>query len=554
MSSSMAELLARARAARDAMVTSTTTSTTTPAPAPTQHHVQFSDDIQLNAKQQEFRDLVLSGRDCVLIGAAGTGKTTCLKAVIAALATLPTATPLKGAHKYLLEGTPSTVLTSFTRRAVNNLKRAVSADFKPNCITLHKLLEYEPHYYEVVDPETGEDRKTMQFQPARSIYNPLDSSIRTIVTDEASMVSLELEEEVNIALPHKVQRIYLGDINQLPPVFGSAVLGYRMQELPVIELTEIYRQAANSPIIKYATAIKNGEVFQFKEKHTEETEDGKITFHPWKKRITGEDALATTALLLKRAIDVGAYDPDEHMVLCPFNKSFGTIELNRHIANHLARKRGAVTYEVVAGFLTHYYSVGDKVMYDKEDAVITAISRNGAYTGSKRPKKESTTLDYWGCEQGGEDAILAAKLEAAKDDAFLTEEDVEKLMEEMSGSPEETRVTAASHVITLQMIDSDQEVTIDSASSVNGMMHGYALTVHKSQGAEWDKVFICLHQSHATMLQRELLYTAITRARNEVYVICESDTFTKGVLSQKIKGNTLAEKAEYFKGKINGMR
>jgi exodeoxyribonuclease V alpha subunit len=546
----MQQLLERARAARELrkqQQEGTVSQTTAAAILSPEHREQFSGEIQLNSKQAEFRDLVLSGKDCVLIGAAGTGKTTCLKAVITALAQQAGAVVLQGGHKYLVDGTPSTVLTSYTRRAVNNLKRAVSTDFKSNCITLHKLLEYQPEYYEVIDPETGEEKKTMQFIPGRNSYNPLSPSIQTLVIDEASMVSLELEEEVNVACPHKVQRIYLGDINQLPPVFGSAVLGYRMQELPVIELTEIYRQAANSPIIKYATAIKNGEVFQFKEKHVEETEDGKITFHPWKKKITGEDALHTTALFLKRAIDAGIYDPEEHMVLCPFNKSFGTIELNKHIANHLARKRNATTYEVIAGFLHHYYSPGDRVMYDKEDAVIVSINKNGAYTG-KRTKKPSTTLDYWGCEQSTSPIV---PLDSQDDDAELTEEDIERMLEDMTQNSEE-RVTAASHVITLRMLDTDQEITIDSASAVNAMMHGYALTVHKAQGAEWDKVFICLHQSHATMLQRELLYTALTRARKEVYCICESDTFTKGVLSQKIKGNTLAEKAEYFKGRING--
>lgn len=517
-------------------------------------NLQFQGEIELNAEQLAFKELVLSGKDCVLIGAAGTGKTTCIKAVIQALAQQAGATPLTGIHKYLPVGTPSTVLTSFTRRAVNNLKRAVSADFQRNCVTLHKLLEYEPVYYDVTDPETGEDKKTMRFEPARNMYQPLDSSIKTLVIDESSMVSLELMEEINIAAPHKMQHIYLGDINQLPPVFGSAVLGYKMQELPVIELTQIYRQAANSPIIKYATAIKEGQTFSFKDKHTEQTEDGKITFHPWKKKISGEDALRTTAAFLKKAIDLGAYDPEEHMVLCPFNKSFGTVELNKHIANHLARKREAVTHEVIAGFIYHYLSVGDKVMYDKEDAYIVSINKNAAYTGSRRPKPASKTLDYWGCDQGTEEQILAAKLEASSDDNVeLTEEDIEKLMEAMTTNGDDSRVTAASHVITLQMADTGQEVTIDSAAAVNSLLLGYALTVHKSQGAEWEKVFICLHQSHATMLQRELLYTALTRARTEAYVICEPDTFTKGVLSQKIKGNTLAEKAEYFKGKINGM-
>lgn len=550
----MAELLARARAARLAREAATQQEQQEQMKEALIPNAQFSGDIELNAEQQAFKDLVLSGKDCVLIGAAGTGKTTCLKAVIQALAQQPGAVTLQGGHKYLVNGTPSTILSSFTRRAVNNLKRAVSADFKSNCITLHKLLEYQPHYYEVIDPETGDEKKTMRFEPSRNFMNPLDSSIKTIVIDEASMVSLELEEEVNVALPHKVQKIYLGDINQLPPVFGSAVLGYRMQELPVIELTQIYRQAANSPIIKYATAIKNGQTFTFKEKHTEETEDGKITFHPWKKSIKGEDALLTAAAFLKKAIDLGAYDPEEHMVLCPFNKSFGTIELNKHIANHLARKRGAVTHEIIAGFLHHYYSVGDKVMYDKEDAVIISISKNGAYTGTKRPKPASATLDYWGCEQGSEEAILAAKEVEQANELGLTEEDVEKMLAEMGSNGDDTRVTAATHVITLRMIDTDEEVTIESAAEVNAMMHGYCLTVHKSQGAEWDKVFVMLHQSHATMLQRELLYTALTRARNEVYVICEPDTFVKGVQSQKIKGNTLAEKAEYFKGKIDGFK
>lgn len=521
----------------------------------TTHHVQFSGDIELNAEQLAFKELVLSGKDCVLIGAAGTGKTTCLRAVIQELAMQSNATVLQGAHKHLPTGTPSTVLTSFTRRAVNNLKRAVSADFKNNCITLHKLLEYEPVYYEVTDPETGDTKKTMRFEPARSYYNPLDQSLKTIVIDESSMVSLELMEEINIATPHKVQHIYLGDINQLPPVFGSAVLGYKMQELPVVELTQIYRQAANSPIIKYATAIKEGQTFSFKDKHVEETEDGKITFHPWKKRISGEDAVRTTAAFLKKAIDLGAYDPEEHMVLCPFNKSFGTIELNKHIANHLARKRDVMTHEVIAGFLYHYFSVGDRVMYDKEDAVIVSINKNPKYTGSKRPKPASRTLDYWGTDQGTEEQILAARASSNEEEENLelTEEDIENMLATMNTDSDEGRVTAASHVITVRMMDSEQEVSLESASEVNSMLLGYCLTVHKSQGAEWDKVFVCLHQSHATMLQRELLYTALTRARNEVYVICEPDTFTKGVLSQKIRGNTLAEKAEYFKGKINGL-
>ena len=101
------------------------------------------------------------------------------------------------------------------------------------------------------------------------------------------------------------------------------------------------------------------------------------------------------------------------------------------------------------------------------------------------------------------------------------------------------------------MLDTDDIVSLDTASEINSLLLSYALTVHKSQGSEWERVFVLFHQSHNTMLQRELVYTAITRAKNELYVICEPDTFDKGVKAQKIKGTTLAEKAEYFKGKLD---
>jgi ATP-dependent exoDNAse (exonuclease V) alpha subunit len=53
------------------------------------------------------------------------------------------------------------------------------------------------------------------------------------------------------------------------------------------------------------------------------------------------------------------------------------------------------------------------------------------------------------------------------------------------------------------------------------------------------------------MVQRELLYTAVTRAREELYIICEPESFVKGILSQRVKGDTLEEKAQYFMGKLD---
>jgi len=124
-------------------------------------------------------------------------------------------------------------------------------------------------------------------------------------------------------------------------------------------------------------------------------------------------------------------------------------------------------------------------------------------------------------------------------------------MLELMGSDVEDRVREASHILTIYLIDSDREVEVKTASEINNLVMSYALTIHKSQGSEWKRVFLMLHSSHNTMIQRELLYTGCTRAREELYVICEPDSFIKGISGQRIKGNTLKEKAAFFQGKLD---
>ena len=498
--------------------------------------------ITYNKEQQEFIDLASKGEPCILIGAAGTGKTTCSKGAMSALIAsnlIPVLDPQ--GHRHLLDcgGTPGILIISYTRRAVNNIRKVQSEDLKRNCITSHKLLEYAPERFEIQDEETGETKRTMRFLPNRNSSNPLPSSISTIVVEEASMLSVELYKEITDAILHTVQWIFIGDIQQLPPVFGSAILGYKMLELPVIELTQVYRQALESPIIRLAHRILSGKPIPAEE-YPSWNFEGKLTIKPWKKKLSAEHAALTLAAFFKAAEDGGVYDPNEDMILIPYNKACGTLEVNNNIANHLARKRGVKTYEIRAGFNKIYLSEGDKVLYDREDAEVVAIEFNPAYSGVG-VQPPSKTLDYWGhnpnvVEDSGFDSCGAD-----------SEEDVDFLLEQVASS--EDRVTLASHTIVVRLSDSASEVTLTKSAEVNSLLHSYALTVHKSQGSEWRKVFLCLHQSHATMLQRELLYTGVTRAREELYVICEPESFTRGIVAQKIKGNTLAEKAEHFKGK-----
>jgi len=503
---------------------------------------QYGQLITYNDKQQSAIDTILGGNNTILLGAAGTGKTTTTKGAVTSLiqsGKLPIL-PDDVRHKHLVAGMNGIVLCAYTRRAVQNIKKAMPEDLKANCMTIHKLLEYAPIYYEVYDEETDKMKKTMRFEATRTRMNPLPNEIHTLIIDEASMVSVELYAELMDAFQHPVQVILIGDIQQLPPVFGSAILGYKMLEWPVIELTEVYRQALESPIIRLAHHVLSGSslpLSSYDEWHVQD----KLKIHAWKKKLHADIALLTAAKFLTTAIAQDGYNPTEDVVLIPFNKAFGTEELNKHIGNYLARANNQETHEVIAGFNKHYFSVGDKVLYEKEDAEIIAISSNPTYIG-KSYKKASTTLDYWGHEQDVSNA--------SKDLMNAEIDDIDDYLEALANGDED-RTKESSHLITLRLLNSDEEVVITRSAEVNNLIFAWALTVHKSQGSEWRKVFLLLHTSHNTMLQRELLYTAITRAKEELYIICEPDSMDKGISSQRIQGNTLEEKSEFFKGKVD---
>lgn len=491
--------------------------------------------IQYNEAQQRFIDIASSGKSCVLTGPAGTGKSTSQKGAILSLIQSGKAGVLSSqGHKHLKDGTPGIVICAYTRRAVTNIRKMLPADLQDNCITIHKLLEYQPFYEDVYDEVSGTYKTKMFFAPNRTPLNPLPPSITTIIFEESSMIGTDLYKMVVSALAHKVQFIFLGDIQQLPPVFGPAVLGFKLTQLPSIELTHVYRQALESPIIKLAHRILSGKSIPLEE-YPDWHFPNQLKLHPWKKKLDPIHACNVAGAFFTQAHSQGLYDPEQDIILIPFNKAFGTDELNKLIANHLAKKASRPVFQVISGFNRLHFSVGDKVLYEKEDAVIKGIYANPSYSGSL-PKKASLTLDYWGHESS---------------EAESTDEDVDFMLSQVAKlEGEDSRVRVASHTIVLEMLESGTEVKLSNASELNALSLGYCLTVHKAQGSEWRKVYLCFHHSHATMLQRELLYTAVTRAKQELYVICEPDTFTKGITGQRIKGNTMAEKAEVFKGKL----
>lgn len=499
---------------------------------------RFGKAITYNTNQRAAIELIASGKSCVVVGAAGTGKTTIQKGSTQALIQNGSLGRLSYTeHKHLKSESYGIAICAYTRRATNNIRKNLSEDLQQSCLTIHKLLEYQPTEVYIEDPETGTEKKSMRFLPARNADNPLPSTLQTIVIEEASMVSYELFQEIVAACPHNPQFVFLGDIQQLPPVFGSAILGYKMLELPVVELTEVYRQALDSPIISLAHRILSGKPIVEKDMAGLNVPN-KLTLHPWKKKISSDAATQTLAKFFIKALDQGVYNYETDGILIPFNKSCGTDELNKHIASQIAKREFKAVYEIIHGWKRSYYSIGDKCLYEREDAIIKAIYPNPRYTGIQ-PREESTELDYWG------NGSQVPGADADNIDDFLQHVVV------TDDSDGESKKREASHVIELELLDSERTVKVSSAGDIDSLILGYAITVHKSQGSEWRKVFLCFHHTHATMLQRELLYTAVTRAKEELFCICEPDTFEKGIIRQRIKGSTWQEKAEYFKGKLD---
>ncbi len=545
---------------------------------------RYGRPIELNSKQADGCQMAINGQSFVLTGEAGTGKSTTIEAVLVSL--LHHHKDKIGTTDYRANDrsgsrivAPSVCVCAYTRKAIGNVARILSHNFELYAQmegalqTVHNLLEYSP----VIVWSEKQEREVKIFKPQRGEWNPL--SITHLIIEEASMLGLDLKTELFAALNPGVQIIYVGDINQLPPVFGKSVMSYALTKLPIVHLDVVYRQALDNPIIANAHAVLHGkDMFEAtpavkwikgnsKNKVAQPQETMSRAMGEFfklgltnQKRIDGwsETEAAYQALplserqstpkpktkeqILEESKDKILYNPEEDVVLIPFNKNaMGTKMINYRIAQHLGEEREAEVFEIIAGFEKHYLAVGDKVLCNKMEGVITKISGNMQYMG-KSPMKSSVNLSRFGFYIGA--AAEAAAAEMAGED-FDDESITLDILSSIDDNEERTQ--AASHMVTCEL-ETGQSYTLSSAGEFNSQIFqlGYALSVHKSQGSEWRRVFLLFHKAHSTMLSRELLYTAMTRAREELVIVARPELITKAIRSPRIKGNSLAEKIEYF--------
>ena len=512
----------------------------------------FSLNITLNSQQLAAKELAFQGMSFVLTGAAGSGKTTCQRAIAQALlqdnklktCSFKTYNAL-GRKEY--KAGPSIAFCAYTRRAARNLERAVhklpelEEALKHNIMTIHMLLEYEPVTY--VDPLTNEE--VFRFEPQRTANNPLN--ITHLIVEESSMLGLDLWEKLYDALPEGVQIIFIGDINQLPPVFGPSIMNYALMQLPIVELYEVYRN--QGIVLENAHHILKGESIE---------EDNNFVIARGKEPVQhGQEIMSRKIGNLMNSLsnlegDDGypEYDPEDCIILSPFNKQpLGTDNLNNWIAQFIGDKRKAVVHEVLAGFHKHYLAKGDKVMFNKRDGVIVDIYNNPKYTG-KVPQLPGSDLLRFGTRRlGAADVEEMNATLAEMDNASKIGIDYENFSLE---DEKLERTRQASHEVVIQYEDGTKDAISSAGDFAPACFSlGYCLTVHKAQGSEWRKVFIILHKAHAVMCYRELLYTAVTRARTKVVIIAKDNVIDKTIANPRIKGNTLKDKLEFFNSGID---
>lgn len=490
-----------------------------------------------DASQDAALELMQCEQFVCLIGAAGTGKTTTLRRYLEMLMEsmetirIEDGTDEHGEtnYRYILP----IVFCAFTGRAVEQMKRALPAEFHANCGTIHgdKVLNYVPEYYEEMDVASGGFRTKMRFVPTFCEWKKLPYLYYVI--DETGMLSVELWNTLHKAMLPEAKVIMVGDINQLPPVYGRSILGYAMTKWPVAELTTIHRQAADNPIIANAHKILDGQ--------PPIAVRGRFDMNDLKDK--GSLATQTHFIsVIKKLHRDGEFNEFNDGVIVPQNVgSIGQLQLNELLVTYFNAETGPHNkrHLIKTGIAMCSYAVGDKIMMlanDKDKNLtngqigrITSININGAY------KNASATVTH---------ADLQGFKNVTVDDNEFQMDDIMEVVEDDAESENNKNQRQASHIVTAEF--DGREVSFSTAGEFRKIAHAYVITCHKSQGGEYPVVIILVHSANNKLLSREWLYTAVTRARVRIVLVYNQRGLMQAVKRQHIKGRTLKEKIASF--------
>ena len=382
------------------------------------------------AGQIEALHCALENKVAVVTGGPGTGKTTLIR----------------GLMEVFRRDRAEVALAAPTGRAAKRMSEATGHEAK----TIHRLLEY--------NPGIG------GFQ--RSRRRPLDCDV--VIIDEASMVDLLLMARLLCAVKQDARLILVGDVNQLPSVGAGNVLSdiIASKTVPVVSLTEVFRQASRSDIIVNAHRINQGVMPVWGADRGEGTD-----FYFIAQSDPSEVLRIIKELVGTRIPRRFGLDPvDDIQVLSPMHRGIaGTANLNIELQKMLNPSEGGL----MRGELR--FSPGDKVMQVRNDYERDVYNGDIGRIESMDARTRRCTVRF-----------------------------------------------------------DDRSVGYDF-SDMDRLALAYAVSVHKSQGSEYPAVVLPLLDQHHIMLQRNLLYTAVTRGRRLVVLVGTRRALAAAVGNDRIR-------------------
>ena len=355
--------------------------------------------------------------------------------------------------------------------------------------TIHRLLEVN------VNPEETDSVGGFM----RNRQNPLEADV--IIIDEMSMVDLTLMHALLSAVVPGTRLVLVGDVDQLPSVGPGSVLKDTIMSrcFPVVTLTRIFRQAGESDIVVNAHKINAGEPVVL---------DNKSRDFFFLRRQDADTIIGVTIMLIQKKLPryVGA-QPSEIQVMTPTRKGLlGVERLNTILQRYLNPEDPKKAEKEINGRL---FREGDKVMQIK----------NNYQLEWEVATKFGLTVDKGVGVFNGDMGVIT---------------EINQYTETIEVEFDEARKVKYGY-------DTAEELEL-----------AYAITVHKSQGSEYPAVIIPLLQGPRLLYNRNLLYTAVTRAK-KCLTIVGSDTVFQEMIQNKNEQErytSLAERIREFRDRF----